>query len=231
MAELPEARIVRAGEARAAHGGAPSVPALRLAPRRVPRRLALQLLFGLDQTKFGWVFAALGMAFVCGVVPRAQWTDHEPQFAWWVVLLVLVFPVVGLWFATRGFASGRRSLRLLRLGVETTGKLLRKKPTRIEINDQPVMALTFEYFVDGDRFTTVVNVLDTQPLEDDAREPMICDPWDRSIATTLDHLPGSPRITGDGELACDPGFGVHLLLLPIATAALIVATIVQLIIY
>lgn len=139
------------------------------------------------------------------------------------ILFVLIFPVVGLGLALWQLRAGRASLRLLRHGAETSGKLIHKRETNVEINDVPVMALTFEYEVDGRRHTATVKTLTPALLEDDEREPMLYDPHAPWRATTLDHLPGSPRLTADGELEAQAGFAGHLLILPILSAGLVMA--------
>jgi hypothetical protein len=141
----------------------------------------------------------------------------------WFVLFVLIFPIIGMVIALWQLRAGRASLRLLRHGAETSGKLISKRETNVEVNDVPVMALTFEYEVDGRRHTATVKTLTPALLEDDEREPMLYDPHEPWRATTLDHLPGSPRLAADGELEARAGFAGHLLILPILSAGLAVA--------
>lgn len=95
-----------------------------------------------------------------------------------------------------------------------------------EVNDVPVMALTFEYEVGGTKHRAVVKTLETSKLEDEPLEPMLYDPVAPERATTLDHLPGSPRITTDGQLRSRPGFAAHVLLCPCVVLAEVVAAIV-----
>ena len=139
---------------------------------------------------------------------------------------VLVFPIVGLGIALWQLRAGRRNLHLLRHGVETTGKLIRKAPTNVTVNDVPVMALTFDYEVGGKTYSATMKTLTPAALEDDEREAMLYDPAAPARATTLDHLPGAPKVT-NGELLDRPGISAHLLLLPLATAGLLVATVIR----
>jgi hypothetical protein len=46
-------------------------------------------------------------------------------------------------------------------------------------------------------------------------------------ATTLDHLPGSPKVAPDGTLEARSSMVVHLLIAPIAFAGLLVATVIR----
>lgn len=127
-----------------------------------------------------------------------------------------------------GLAALLWPTRLLRYGLETRGTLLSKKETGTTVNDVPVMALTFEYLVDRRPYQVTVKTLSPSLLEDDAQEPMLYDPHQPSRATTLDHLPGAPTITADGQIASSPGFAFLVLIMPIVTTALIAATTVVL---
>jgi hypothetical protein len=144
-------------------------------------------------------------------------------------LFVLVFPIVGLGLVIWQLPAARRNVRLLRYGAETRGKLVRKRETRVTVNDTPVMALTFEYEVCGKTYSTMVKTLQPAPLEDDEREAMLYDPQSPSRATTLDHLPGSPKVTAGGELEARPGTAFHLLILPVLFVGLFAATVIRLI--
>lgn len=154
---------------------------------------------------------------------RLAGTRSRP-FGWWAAL-VLIFPIVGLAMAIPQLRAGRLASRLLRLGVETRGKLIKSAPTGTSVNDVPVMGLTFEYEVGGRSYQTMVKTLTPEVLQDDALESMLYDPYAPGRATTLDHLPGSPKVTADGEIASRPGIGVHVLIMPIVTVALIIATV------
>ena len=142
------------------------------------------------------------------------------------LLFLLVFPIAGLSFVYSQLGSARRDLRLLRYGVETRGKLVDRRATMLAVEEAPVMALTFEYDVDGARHTATVNTLNPASLEDDALEPMLYDPYAPARATTLDHLPGSPRIAPGGTLEARPGIVVHLLIAPIAFVGALIAAVI-----
>jgi hypothetical protein len=77
------------------------------------------------------------------------------------------------------------------------------------------MALTFEYEVGGTTYSTTLKTLTPGPLEDDEREATLYDPRAPAHATTLDHLPGKPKVTATGELEARPGPAIHLLVLPV----------------
>jgi hypothetical protein len=144
-----------------------------------------------------------------------------------ILLVVVVFPIIGLTLVLWQLRIARRNLRLLRDGVETRGKLVDKRATMVHVNNVPIMALTFEYHVDGTRYTATVKTLTTARLEDDERESMLYDSRAPAHATTLDHLPGSPRITPSGNLEAQPGIVIHLLIAPIAFVGLLAATVIR----
>jgi hypothetical protein len=299
--ELPKAQVIRGGEPFRGKGEV-AAQVLRLAPRRLPRRLVWQLLFGTTVARFGWMFAAFGMVGTLAAVPRIALvtptydrtaratvtqieesgssendrpiyrirfsfrdergrqrqgasysqdktfagsadveyaandptsarlvgTDHKP-FGWWL-MFILVFPVAGLAIALPQLRAGLHQVRLLRHGREVRGRLVEKRETSVSVNDEPVMAMTFEYEVDGTNYRATVTTLTPSTLEDDPLEPMVYDPTDPAHATTLDHLPGSVHIGPDGELESKPGIAVHVLIMPAITVGLIVATFTVLVI-
>jgi len=143
-------------------------------------------------------------------------------------LLALGFPLVGLALALAQLRGAMRDLRLLRFGEVTHGRLVAKRETRVSYNDVPVMALEFAYEVDGEPHTATVKTLTPELLEDDEREAMIYDPRRPEHATTLDHLPGSPSLSSDGELVAPPGWSFHLLIMPAVFVCLVIATVIEL---
>jgi hypothetical protein len=145
------------------------------------------------------------------------------------LLFLLAVPMLGLAAALWQVPGALRKLRLLRCGAETRGKLVRKRETRVEVNDVPIMALTFEYEVGGRTYFATVKTLTPGPLEDEAREAMLYDPRSPRRATTLDHLPGAPKIGAGGELEARPGTALHLLILPVLFVGLAAATVIRMI--
>ena len=85
------------------------------------------------------------------------------------------------------------------------------------INDEPVIALTFEFTTeDGARARVVERTHAAQLLEDDAEEPLLYDPRWPERAALLGHLPGAPRVDSRGRLHVTLGPRTFLpLLLPL----------------
>ena len=62
-----------------------------------------------------------------------------------VVLLVLIFPAIGLGVVIGATRWGSRRARLLSDGVFTTGHLVAKRPTNTTVNNRRVFELSFEF--------------------------------------------------------------------------------------
>jgi hypothetical protein len=148
----------------------------------------------------------------------------KPAPLW--VLCVLIFPIIGLSVSFASLRTGRRAVQLLRSGVLTTGTFVGK--TKCEGEDNTDYDVEIAYTVDGKRYTITVETNRPELLEDDLHEPLVYDPRDPAYATTLDHLPGKPRIGEDGALHSRPGIAVHVLVMPLITFGLIIATLAAL---
>jgi hypothetical protein len=135
------------------------------------------------------------------------------------VLFVVLFPVVGLLFVLGKLHYGWRNLYLLKYGQLAQGKLVCKEPTNTSINDQTVYKLTFEF--DTNRGTVARVVVKThvpQYLLDDELETLVYDPTRPTCGTTLDQLPGAPRVAENGDIAIrSAGAGYLALALPAMT--------------
>jgi hypothetical protein len=120
----------------------------------------------------------------------------------WVLFVVLIFPIVGAGMAAGAWRAARRPTRLLVEGKLGHGRLVSKHQTSTEVNDRTEYAMTFEFAAEGaGRYRVEARTHRPELLEDDAEEPLLYDPRDPSYATLLDHLPGTPRIRPDGEIA------------------------------
>lgn len=255
------------------------------APRAVPRRLVLRLLFGTVEVQLMWMFplfgilAALGIqhtrvtyrATTTGTVtkvvdtnrrddddelyrvefelvddsgvhhtgsfettadikPGPQELAYDPAdpsharlpdtFGGRMVgtAFSLLFVALGLAYIVSRFHRGRAALRLLRYGEPTTGRIVDRQVGDSETPDY----LTFEYKAAGKAYR-LPHVVSDPRIEDDAEEPMIYDVKNPSHAATLDNLPGKPQVREDGTLACKPGLGVHVVVLPAVFAIATVA--------
>lgn len=130
-------------------------------------------------------------------------------------LVVLVFPIVGLTMAGRAFVRGIRAARLLRRGIETTGKVVDVVPRRMKVQNERIMRATVEFNVGEQTQRTTFDVGESgAPPRDEIRR-LIYDPQAPSRASTLDDLPGEPRITPEGKLAWSSGSAALVLIAPV----------------
>jgi hypothetical protein len=114
---------------------------------------------------------------------------------------VFVFPIIGLMLAARGLRSGKQASELLARGCVARGRLCGRAETNVLINDKPVMALTFEFEVDGRKYRTTARTATPDALTDEETEQLVYAPSNPRRATMIDHLPGAPRIDEDGRFA------------------------------
>lgn len=168
-----------------------------------------------------------------GANPDVSRLDGAVVEPGWAPLILVVIAVVGLGFAFFQWHDGRRAVRLLRFGVETRGRVVKRERTGFAFKRRrgahPVMRLTFAYEVAGGRMCeATVSTAEWALLEDDAEEAMLYDPSATHRATTLDHLPGSPQIGADGQLTSEAGDGFLSLILPLTCAGLAIATAMRL---
>lgn len=132
-----------------------------------------------------------------------------------VVLMVLIFPTVGLIIALFSLRSGLRRMRLLRGGQFAMGKLIHKEATNVTVNRRRVYELTFEFIArDGQRHRGAARTSFPHKLEDEAEEPLLYDPDRPSVVYLLDELPARPRFDAMGELEGQPLAALGLAVIP-----------------
>ena len=118
-----------------------------------------------------------------------------------VVLMVLMFPLIGLAMIMYFASSGRRNVWLLENGEVTQGTLIRKEATNTQVNKQPVYKLTFAFKdLYGQTQEAVAKTHLPEKLMDERTETLFYDPRNPRHAVMLDGLPGDPEITSRGEI-------------------------------
>lgn len=70
----------------------------------------------------------------------------------WILLLIAIFPAVGVGFVVVGLVKGLRGMSLLRRGKLTYGELVDVSATNVKINNSTVYKYTFEFAADGQVF-------------------------------------------------------------------------------
>jgi hypothetical protein len=144
---------------------------------------------------------------------------RRAMFAWPVLCIVLLFPLIGLFFIVFGLKKGVKANRLLAQGKIALGALKSKEPTNIRVNERPVYKLVFEFIAaDGGRYEIVSKTSLPDRLEDESEERLLYDPDNPAYAVMLDNLPGSPDIDELGRIRAGSFLrGMLPLLLPALT--------------
>ena len=131
------------------------------------------------------------------------------------VLIVGIFPAIGLVFLIPGTISGRKRNHLLQHGILTTGTAIDRRPTNVRINNRPLWEVVFEFHDrNGQRRECCARGVDTTRLEDEASEALLYDPDDPSRACVIDEAPARPSFDLDGELQGRPGAALRASIVP-----------------
>ncbi len=159
-----------------------------------------------DSVQVEYLAAAPHRARIVG-----QRLGHFPPW----VLLVLIFPVVGLAVAGARLTSGRRWIHLLREGALATGRLVEKRPLAYKVNEKPAFALVFEYTAgDGQTYQHTARTTEPDRLEDEDTEPLLYEPYDPARAVMLDELPRGVATDADGYFRAVGLRGWKLVIVP-----------------
>ena len=137
----------------------------------------------------------------------------------WPALIFAAVPIIGFFLVLFGYRRGRRWVKLLANGEQTTGKLVHKEGTSMHVNNATVFKLTFEFRTETNELQqATVKTHETSLLQDDAEEILFYLPEKPSVATLMDHLPGSPHVDEMGEFRIDHPFRAWLnLIFPLLT--------------
>src|SRR5690606_3932930 len=103
----------------------------------------------------------------------------------------LAIGFVIVWF---GIRNGLRAIQLLRDGELTTGALMNKTATNVQVNNQPVYKFTFSFTASNRRtYETIAKTHNVAFLEDEEAEFLVYNPLRPEQAVLVDSLPGKPR--------------------------------------
>lgn len=126
-------------------------------------------------------------------VSRIQGMRKAP-FGLHVMFFVAIFPTVGLVFLIGAVRQYKKHAHLVRHGVLSTGKVVRKVPTSTRINQKTVYEVFFRFKShDGVEHEACVSSHQHENLGDEAREPLVYDADKPSQAVLLDSLPAPIR--------------------------------------
>jgi hypothetical protein len=140
------------------------------------------------------------------------------------IAFVVLFPVVGFALLLLSLYNGFRAIHLLKEGHLALGTFISMTETGSEINDEPVMKLTFSFEADDGRtYEVTERTHEPDSLLDDEYERIFYDPLRPQNAVLFDSLPGGPELDKHGEFVFSSG-GWASFLVPLACVCLIALT-------
>lgn len=112
------------------------------------------------------------------------------QFPIVLIIIVMIFPILGLVSLVPGAVSGWRKIKLLRWGLVTEAMNISSTTTNARINNIPVLGYAFK-FRDrlGMEYKGVSKALPTDKIGDEAREPVLYLPDEPGQSMLVDALP------------------------------------------
>lgn len=132
-------------------------------------------------------------------ISRAPGMRRAP-FADWTLLLVMIFPLIGMGFVGFGLWKNLRLVRLLKRGVFTWAECAAREPTNMSINDRPVFKYTFRFTVGGRVYDAVGKTHEIELLEDEETERVLYDPHNPAYNIVYDTYSNAPDIDARGQL-------------------------------
>jgi len=150
---------------------------------------------------------------------------------WWFPLTFLcvglLFGFSGLCYAIYSWFARGKAICLLQDGTVVAAKYVGMTPTRTQVNEQPIMNVNFEYWVDGAPYVASVCTEDTSRLTDGKYKAVLYDPMEPKQSIVWDGLPCGVRLdemTGQ--------FYVHplRLVLPLLAASIVCAQIAAIVV-
>lgn len=125
---------------------------------------------------------------------------NEAITPWWVTIIVMIFPMLGLLFIYLSVKHVPKTISLLRNGILTYANYVDKEKTNVIVNDTPVYKLRFQ-FEDSKGSSHYVFALShmVENLMDEPQEAVIYHPQQPDKALVLDNLPGKPYLNEEGQ--------------------------------
>lgn len=132
------------------------------------------------------------------------------------VLLILIFPALGLALIVWGLRYEGERVRLLRDGVAVHAAVARPEPTTIRVNGRPAWMFTFEFdAVDGSRCSITLNADNPGAFPQGSQVLVLYDPANPSRASTLDAFEPKPVFADTGAILGAERWPLGRLILPV----------------
>jgi hypothetical protein len=121
-----------------------------------------------------------------------------------LVLLVFIFPLVGLGFIIHGLRQNLRAIKLLEIGEFTRCTMCSKEPTNasVKINNTtyPVFKYTFEFEAGGRTHSATCKTHQGWLVEDEQQEIILFDKYNPGFNIVYDATANMPAISEQGSL-------------------------------
>lgn len=122
--------------------------------------------------------------------------------AW--VLIVLIFPIIGLGFIIHSLRQNLRAIRLLEIGEFARGAMCSKETTNASVsinnNTYPVFKYTFEFEAEGRTRNATCKTHQAWLVEDEQREIILYDKYNPDFNIVYDATANMPGISEQGRL-------------------------------
>ncbi|MBN2695593.1 DUF3592 domain-containing protein [bacterium] len=137
------------------------------------------------------------------------------------VLFVLIFPLIGFIFVIVSIVLGLKKISLIEKGYLYFGKLVKKQPTNMRVNNRTVYALTFQFEADGSKEEVIAKTHETEELQDEPEEAILFNPITRK-GFLWDNIKPALNIDNHGMIRVP--FKLYYFIAPIvAIVAIIIA--------
>ncbi|MDO4550131.1 MAG: hypothetical protein Q4C96_02630 [Planctomycetia bacterium] len=111
-----------------------------------------------------------------------------------ILIFVLIFPIVGMCFLLSQIRKGVRNWWLIKYGEVAKGLVTDVSPTGTRINEQPVMQVTYEYYVRGEKFLGTMASMNIDRLTDGKCEVLFVNTEKPKNIFVLDFFPKGIRV-------------------------------------
>jgi len=210
--KLASARVVRDGGG-PGHASAVAAPdnVRRLAARKLPRGITWRLLFGGELGASGWFCVLFGHVFALFLIPGEPLPERR--------FMLLGMSAYGLVYILLQLRSGRRTLRLLRRGVPSWGRIVAQVKAPVVGRSGPPIVSTLEYPIENGTSRWIQIRTARGEFADGESCWVLYDAAEPRHATVLHRAPGAPTLVRDEDQIVLQRrlYGWTALILPLAT--------------
>ncbi len=184
--------------------------------------------FALGGYRYKGTSYSAGKKFDVGQIIFIQYDPRDPRVNCivglersahrWQVNLLLLFPLAGLIIIAGASQQSLRTLRLLKTGNFTQGKMVEKLATgrvaKRGVETSPVFKYLFRFEQAGVLYLASCYTHEVSQVEDEATESILFDPRNPAINLVYDAIPNMPLINSKGKMEPLPYAKSGVLFLP-----------------